>query len=181
MQDLHETSNEHLMARFQARLDGAAIDEIVSRFMTPALAVARRILPDAGLAEDAVQEALLRVVRNRRRYDPARPFSRWFYTIVRNVCRDMLRRQARHAELVRQAAAQVETGSETPGDDLPSAEGLLSQLPPGERNVLVLRVVSDMPFDEIGIALGISTEAAKKRAQRGLRRLRERRAATMEA
>lgn len=180
MQDLHETSNEHLMARFQACLDDAAINEIVSRFMAPALAVARRIVPDAGLAEDAVQEAFLRVVRNRRRYDPGRPFAHWFYAVLRNVGRDLLRRQARHAELVRQAAAQVETSRETPGDDLPSAKGLLSQLPPGERDVLLLRVVSDMPFEEIGIALGISNEAAKKRAQRGLRRLRRRCAAPME-
>jgi len=180
MQDLHETSNEHLMARFQACLDDAAIDEIVSRFMTPALAVARRIVPDAGLAEDAVQEAFLRVVRNHRRYDPGRPFAHWFYAILRNVCRDLLRRQVRHVELVQQVAAQSKAEIEPCTTDLPAAMDLLHGLPRGERDVLVLRVTSGMRFEEIGIALGISNEAAKKRAQRGLRRLRRRCAAPME-
>jgi len=180
MQDTRQTSNERLMARFQARLDADAMEEIVSRFTGPALAAAGRILSDPNLAEDAVQEAFLRVVQNHRRYDPGRSFAHWFYAIVRNVCRDTLRRQARQRDLVREAAAEIDGRREPPPDDLPSAEGLLSPLPPGERDVLILRVVTGMTFDEIGAALGISKEAAKKRGQRGLRRLRQRKAALTE-
>ncbi|KPJ74766.1 MAG: hypothetical protein AMK72_03575 [Planctomycetes bacterium SM23_25] len=180
MPDLHDTSSERLMARFQERLDAKAMEELASRFMGPALGVAQQILPDRGLAEDAVQEAFLRVVRNHRQYDPQRPFSHWFYAIVRNVCRDLLRRQARHVELVRQVAAQSKAEIEPGTTDLPAATDLLHGLPRGERDVLTLRVAGGMRFEEIGIALGISKEAAKKRAQRGLRRLRERRVAPLE-
>ena len=60
-----DTSSESLMARYQSRLDGAAFEEIVARFLAPALAVARQILTDRALAEDAVQEAFLRLVRRR--------------------------------------------------------------------------------------------------------------------
>jgi len=54
-----------------------------------------------------------------------------------------------------------------------SADDLLRRLPVGERDVLVLRVIEDLPFRDVAAALGISEEAAKKRAQRGLARLRE--------
>ena len=57
------TSHETLMARFQARLDADAFEQIVTFYINPALAVARQILLDDTLAEDAVQESFLRVIR----------------------------------------------------------------------------------------------------------------------
>lgn len=174
MRNMHHTSSERLMARFQQRLDAEAMEQLISRFMAPALRVAQQILSDPELAEDAAQETFLRIVRKHRQYDPGRPFAHWFYAILRNICRDLLRRQARHAEIVQQVAAQAKPECESPTDDLPDVTDLLGHLPKGEREVLALRILSGMRFEEIGIALGISKEAAKKRAQRGLRRLRER-------
>ena len=165
--------NERLMRRFQRTGDSEAFAEIVARCLPPAIAIARRILDDTSLAEDAVQEAFLRVVRRREAYVPPRPFTGWFYTILHNVCIDALRRQARQARLVQEAFARRPAMEERPGP-VPDALDLLAALPRAERDVLVLRVVQDLSFREIGSALGISQEAAKKRAQRGLKRLRER-------
>ena len=97
MRDQDGTSNEALMARFQARLDASAFERIVSRFLSPALAAAGQILSDAALAEDAVQETFLRLVRGREAYVATKPLASWFYAILRNVCTDMLRRRARQA------------------------------------------------------------------------------------
>ena len=49
---------------------------------------------------------------------------------------------------------------------------MLDVLARGERDVLELRIVHGLGFRDVGAALGISEEAAKKRAQRALRRLR---------
>jgi len=167
-------SDERLMARFRSRLDAAAFDEIVSRFMRPALAIAVRILSDVTAAEDAVQEAFLRVVRARDRYDPGKRFAPWFYAIVRHVSVDLSRRQARQREAVEDLAAQTPVGAGVPPPRGSAAADLLNGLPPGVRDVLVLRIIEGMPYRDVAAALGISEEAAKKRAQRGLRRLRER-------
>jgi len=172
MRDLDMTSCESLMRRFQDRLDAEAFDEIVRRFTAPALAAARQILSDPSLAEDAVQETFLRVVRGRRKYCPTKPFSSWFYAICRNVCTDMLRRQARQAKLVATAADCRPPASRAPWEGL-DVPDLLAKLPHGDRTVLTLRIVHGFSFRDVAAAVGISEEAAKKRAQRALRRLRE--------
>ena len=169
-----DTSSESLMARYQSRLDGAAFEEIVARFLAPALAVARQILTDRALAEDAVQEAFLRLVRRREQYVAPKPFSSWFYAILRNVCRDMLRRRARHKEMLERAA--VREAAAAPAVELLDTLDLLGGLPRKARAVLTLRIVHDMAFRDVAAALGISEAAAKKRAQRALRQLRKRRA-----
>jgi len=166
------------MARFQARLDSDAFEQIVSSYMSPALAVARQILSDHALAEDAVQESFLRVIRKRDQYIPGSPFSCWFYAIVRNVCVDMLRQQARQKQAIRNSQTCGERSrtianrkSQIANDKLEIPK-ILDMLPCGERDVLVLRIVHGLVFRDVAAALGISEEAAKKRAQRALRRLR---------
>ncbi|MCK4959259.1 MAG: sigma-70 family RNA polymerase sigma factor [Planctomycetes bacterium] len=162
------------MARFQRDLDTEAFQRIVSFHTGPALGVARQILSDHILAEDAVQEAFLRVVRNRHQYEPPKPFSCWFYSILRNVCIDMLRQRKRHIKAVEKiadwSAPTVVTSDRSLRFDV---RELLCTLPASEQAVLNLRIVHDMAFRDIAATISISTEAAKKRAQRALRRLRE--------
>lgn len=161
------------MARFIAELDSKAFDQIVARYLHPGLAVAKQYLQNSSLAEDAVQTALLRVIKQRHKYQPSRPFANWFYTILRNTCRDMLRYQSRQVRLVRQAATVRTSPTQyTPGGELETRD-LLAILPMISREVLELRILHALAFRDIATALGISEEAAKKRAQRGLRLLRE--------
>lgn len=160
------------MVRFQMRLDSRAFDGLVSAYMRPAVGVARQILSDRTLAEDAVQESFLRVVRKRHQYIPGSPFSCWFYAIVRNVCADMLRKRKRENRKIKEAAVVFEP--ERSRTDLPEVPELLNVLRRCDRDVLVLRIVHGLGFRDVAAALGISEEAAKKRAQRALRRLRNR-------
>ncbi|NOZ23233.1 MAG: sigma-70 family RNA polymerase sigma factor [Planctomycetes bacterium] len=160
------------MARYQDELDAEAFQEIVSRFLSPALAVAHQILSDRTLAEDAVQETFLRIVRRRERYIASRPFSNWFYAILRNVCKDILRHRARQRKLIEEVAIR-NLAQAQPSFDPPGGSELLARLPKEARVVLVLRIIHEMPFRDIAAALDISEEAAKKRAQRALQQLRK--------
>jgi RNA polymerase sigma-70 factor (ECF subfamily) len=171
--DTSLVSHEILMVRFQRRLDIKAFQRIVSEFSAPALAVAQRILSDAILAEDAVQETFLRVFRRRDQFKPTRPFSCWFYAILRNVCRDLLRQRLRHMQAMSQMAEWPAAPDRNPGGHLDVQEAL-DTLPVSEQTVLTFRIVHGLPFCDIAALMGISHEAAKKRAQRGLRRLRQR-------
>lgn len=170
MQYTHIPSHETLMARFQARLDSDAFEQIVSFYISTALVVAMQILLDDTLAEDAVQESFLRVIRKRDQYIPGSPFSCWFYAIVRNVCVDMMRKRTREKEILENAATMIEANKTR--TDLSEIPKLLDILTSRERDVLVLRIVHGLGFRDVAAALGISEEAAKKRAQRALKRLR---------
>jgi len=175
MPDYSSMPDEHLMVRFASRLDQAALDELAARYMRPAMAVAKRFLPDAALAEDAVQEAMLRLIRHRSAYEAGRPFAPWFYALVRHAAVDLARRRSRQREAVADLAARTPRGASVePAGPPADADDLLRHLPAGERDVLVLRIVEGLRLAEVAAALGISEEAAKKRAQRGLARLRER-------
>ncbi len=171
MKTTGDTTTEALMERFQRTGDAAAFETVVARCLPPAVGVARQLLGRPALAEDAVQEAMLRVLRCRESYDPSRPFRGWFFAILRNVCVDMLRRDAHQLRLTREAAERYRTASAAPQPDGGAAD-LLAVLPRRERDVLALRVLGELSFREVAEALGVSEEAAKKRAQRGLARLR---------
>ncbi len=163
------------MARFQRHDDAEAFDALAEEFISPALGVAMQMLKDRAAAEDAVQDAFLRVIRKRDQYDPARPFAPWFYSLLRNICRDKLRRRSREQTALEAEAAErdlvVVPDADAPEPDFPGLR-LLDQLGEKERAVLRLRIVHDMSFPDIAAALDISHAAAKKRGQRGLRRLR---------
>lgn len=159
------------MRRFCATFDEDAFDRLVSRHYPSACALARCLLGDVPSAEDAVQEAFVRVVRRRKTYDPALSFTPWFHTILRNVCRDVQRKRARQARHLHELAA---TASEPRG---PHRSGewldMLRALTAEDREVLALRLVQGLSFLEVADRLGCSVDAAKKRGQRALARLRE--------
>lgn len=170
--DRQEAMHDDLMARFQERLDETAFEQLIGDYTLPAAALAHQMLRDPSLAEDAVQEAFVRVIRKRRQYVSSHPFSHWFYAILRNICIDMLRKRKREKDAVRHLAPRIKcfVRNEPESDCM----ALLSTLPLHERAVLELRAIHSMTFEEIAVALDISQEAAKKRAQRGLRTLRKR-------
>lgn len=173
MCDSCATSHNILMARFQRSLNIEAFQQIVSHYSGPALGIAQKILSDHILAEDAVQEAFLRVVRCRHQYDTSKPFSLWFYTILRNICKDMLRQRTRHIKVIGEIADRLTPAIQNPTHIL-SVQDFLQILPASEQIVLTLRIIHDLPFRDIAAVVGITIEAAKKRAQRGLRTLRKR-------
>ena len=162
---------KHHMACFQRTLDESAFEAIFASLYRPALAVATQLLRDHSLAEDVEQTAFLKIISKRKTYNSRRQFEPWFYRILRNTCTDALRRKLTHKELTGQDYA-LDTAATT----APRVHGVaeaLEAVPADQRAVLELRIVHRMRFPQIAQALGITEEAAKKRAQRGLRLLRQ--------
>lgn len=160
------------MARYSRTLDHRAARELVRRYSGRALTIARSYLADSHACDDALQESFLRLVRERRRYRTGSPFAPWFYSVVRNVCRDALRRNRAYRTMRDEVAHEADT--RRPATPTPSTAGrLLAHLDPPDRRVIVLGVCAGFSMAEIAAATGCGVEAAKKRAQRALRKLRE--------
>jgi RNA polymerase sigma factor (sigma-70 family) len=143
--------------------------------------VAYRALGSLSEAEDAVQEAWLRL--NRIDAATVDNLGGWLTTVVSRVCLDMLRsRKSRREEPI---GAQVTEPSVVRGEGAdPEGEAVLADsvgvallvvldmLTPAERLAFVLHDLFGMPFDEIGSIVGRSPAAAKQLASRARRRVR---------
>ena len=134
------------------------------------LAVA--MLSDASLAEDAVQEALLKAWRKLHTFRAGCDVRPWFLTIVANQCRSL--RRGRWWSVQRMAEVTVAVSSEDPGSaERLDLEAALRRLPRQARLVLVLRYYLDLSFEDIAAVTGTSPTAAKSSTHRALARLRE--------
>ena len=158
--------------------DGAAFDALYGRYAPVAAGVARGMLGEAGLAEDAVQEAFLAVWRRAARYDPARgSVPSWLLTIVRHRALDDLQR--RHADrwVDDAAVAEVSEGSDTHELACQHAaaqvvRAALAQLPAAQRAALALAYGGGYSQAEIARAQGVPLGTVKGRVRLGLRTLR---------
>jgi len=168
--DRTEVSDEALMSEFVKTLENDAFDTLMMRHYSGACAFARNRLQDKESADDAVQEAFISVVRNRERYDAARSFSSWFYAILRNVCIDLYRKRTRYDDKICNLTQAVQSRVESRSCDC--AGELLEFLSAEDREMMVLRLVEGLSFAEIAELYGCSIDAAKKRCQRTLKRLR---------
>src|SRR5215831_2542563 len=142
-------------------------------------AVAYRMLGSATEADDAVQEAWLRL--NRSNTSEIANFGGWLTTVVSRVCLDMLRSRRSRGEQPLDAEV-VEPIADTKSD--PEQEALLADsvgvallvvldtLSPAERVAFVLHDVFDLPFDEIAPIVDRTPDAARQLASRARRRVR---------
>lgn len=140
--------------------------------------VAYRMLGSTSDAEDAVQEAWLRLSRS----DAAAidNLNAWLTTVVARVCLDMLRsRRSRREEPLPPVETDNRPDPRDPEADLAMADSVglamlvvLETLPPPERIAFVLHDMFDLPFEQISPIVGKSVVATRQLASRARRRVK---------
>src|SRR5256886_11295795 len=152
-------------------------------YRTRLRAVAYRMLGSMSEADDAVQEAWLRLSRSDR--SDVENLGGWLTTVVARVCLDMLRsRESRREEsLDAHAPESLAAHEDASGAEhqalLADSVGLallvvLETLPPAERVAFVLHDMFDLAFDEIAPIVGRTPVAARQLASRAAAGCRER-------
>jgi RNA polymerase sigma-70 factor (ECF subfamily) len=164
-------SDELIMRRFCASLDEQVFQILAVRYYDRARWVAQARLGSESLAQDAVQETFIRIVRHRKRYDHSKPFSQWFYTVLRNVCTDFYRKEARHQQALN-TLAEIGPVSDQHEPARTRVRELVAALPLGDAELLRIRYLDGLSYQEISQRLNCSLAAAKKRVQRLLKRLK---------
>jgi RNA polymerase sigma-70 factor (ECF subfamily) len=144
--------------------------------------VTRRIAGPTRDADDATQEALIKIVRSLPKFDGRSSFGTWAYRIATNAALDELRKRKRRPTLhsVRDGESNdttfepVDEMSErritSIADRLALDEGLAA-LPDDFRSAVVLRDVGDLDYAEIAEVLDIPVGTVKSRIARGRRML----------
>lgn len=134
------------------------------------LRFARRLIPDAGEAEDALQTALLRMTSHWPKDDPE--------AYVRAALLNLAKDRARRRHLVAVPTQELLDGVETDVDyaDALAAQArldaVLAVLPPRQRITVVLRVLEGLSESETAVAMGCSPGTVKSNLARGLDKAR---------
>ena len=167
--------DEQLMMR-AAKGDMDAFEELVERHQQTALNVAYRFLGDRDLAQDAAQDAFLKVLAAASRYRPSARFRTYLYGVIWHLCVDVYRkRRDRPLEgaPVREDPAAGPVRSAEEAERAALVREAVQELPPRQRMALVLKHFEGMSYEEIGHALECSPTAVDALLVRAKRRLQE--------
>ena len=162
-----------------ARSDEQALAELYDRFGRVAYGLARRILRDESLAEDAVQDAFLTAWRRADTFMPERAkASTWLLTLVHRRAVDLVRREERRrAEPIDDTAEAPAAGTAEEvvwlRFERERVQAALRQLPDQQREALELAYYGGFTQSELAERLGQPIGTIKSRMFSGLGRLRD--------
>ncbi len=180
------------VARLQAR-DETAFNELVELYQRRVFALVFRMLGRRAEAEEVTQEAFVQVFRAIDRFRGDAKLSTWLFRVAVNLCKNRMKYNARrasagqtdldsvaeHTQLNR--AEGVSVGSVARPDELAEGKQLevivkiaINQLEPEFRQLVILRDVEDLSYEEIADVTGLPRGTVKSRIHRGRSQLRAR-------
>ena len=168
--------DRQLLGRYLADGSEDAFRELMRRHMAMVYSAALRQVRDPQLAQDVTQVVFTNLARKARSIPTGTVLAGWLHRDTRYTALDLLRSESRRTRREQQAAAMNVPDSEPApnwAQIRPLLDEVLDQLRPEDRDALLLRYFQERNFAEVGTALGASSEAARKRVDRALDRLRE--------
>ncbi len=160
-----ETSRvyDELLVTLARSGDRRAAERLARRWTPRLLRSARRMLGDAELARDAVQDAWAGICRGWRGLNDPAAFPAWAFGILHNKCRDQIRRnqtlRAREAEL----EAAPEPAIAARGEDAAAIAQAISRLSYDHRTAATLFFGEGLSLAEIACATGVPEGTVKSR------------------
>lgn len=165
--------------------DHEAFAELVKRHETQVYNLCLRMSGNSEDARDLSQEAFLKAWRGLRFYQFESAFSTWLYRLTSNVCIDFLRSRKRRPSVSltvdeeETVEMEVEDSSPTPEEQVLHREQqyavakAMEQLEDEFRQVLTLRVIHDLPYEEIAEIMDMKVGTVKSRLARARMKLKK--------
>ncbi|MFP4379706.1 MAG: sigma-70 family RNA polymerase sigma factor [Candidatus Sumerlaeia bacterium] len=178
------------LVRSCAEGDEQAFESLVEIYQHKVYGLAWQLLKDADEAEDIAQEVFISCYRNIGNFRMESKFSTWLYRITVNTVKNrwkyhQRRKKKRHVSMD-EPLSEDDDRTLDPADTRPNprqeAEGqeisvrlhdALDALPLEQREVMVMRFMQDMQYEEIADALDLSLGTVKSRINRARKRVRE--------
>ena len=165
--------------------DVNAFEKLVTEYEKAVYAIAQRMTGNPEDAADMTQETFIKAYNSLQSFRGDSKFSVWLYRIASNVCLDFLRSRSRKPTV--SLSVEDDEGEETEldiADESQSPELLLERgltrdavrrglnaLPPDYRQILLLREIQGLSYEEIASALGIDLGTVKSRIFRARKKL----------
>jgi RNA polymerase sigma-70 factor (ECF subfamily) len=174
-------TDEELMLAYGAG-DATAFEELYTKHRGPLFRFMLRQVREHGTAEELFQDVWYKVIGARERYRPEAKFSTWLFQIAHNRLTDHWRAQSHRPPVPEDAMARAEREPDphTPDRQLSAFEErrrlqlALEELPPDQRETVLLRLEQDLSLEEIGAITGVGRETVKSRLRYAMDKLRQR-------
>jgi RNA polymerase sigma-70 factor (ECF subfamily) len=172
--------------------DENAFDKLVIKYKDRVFNLCYRFLENYEEADDATQEAFVRVYSGLKHFRFASAFSTWLYRIAVNICKNKflsleyrLKRKTMHLEVARDDPEQdtgvleIKDNSLSPDREVERRERekiieeAIASLPEQQRLVVVLRDIQGLSYEEIAKITGYNLGTVKSKLSRGRLSLRE--------
>lgn len=167
------SDNELVKQTINGSMDAFGI--IVKRYQKPLHSLSMRYVHDSCIAEDIVQESLMKAFEKISSFQFRSAFKSWLYRIVINTAKNSLRSMKPTVEIDK-VSIQVENQCEGHLVDkqlLLRAQALIKHLPDKQKKAVQMRVFKDMSFKEVAHKMDCPYDTAKANYRHGLIKLRE--------
>ncbi len=174
---------EALLIKRAQKGDAAALEALLMLYEKRVYNIAYRYMGNEADAYDMAQEALIKLYRGVRSFKGQSAFSSWVYRLTVNTCLDGLRKRRKtpmSLDLALENGVMFEAGEGTAPEacalsieNAADIQRAICTLSDGHKEVVVLRDINGLTYEEIAYSLGISVGTVKSRLNRGRQRLKE--------
>ncbi len=184
--ELKDLTDEELIEEFQKNNTIEAYEILVKRFKDPLMNYVYRFVGNKDVSSDIVQDTMIKFYLNKDSYKSFAKFSTWIYTIAGNLARNELKRRKRRKIFSLnnnnddEQNIQIEDKSFLSPDRATDSaisheiiQKALQKVKPVYREVVVLRDVQGLSYEEIAEVTGLSIGTVKSRINRGRKQLQK--------
>ncbi len=171
----HETTDLELLGEFTSSNSQDAFASITRRYVDLVYSAALRRVRDRHLAEDVTQAVFIILAKRAHGFNDRILLPGWLHRATRYAAANAMRiesRRKQHERVAAENASLVNETSDRWNEVDPLLDSALDRLNGSDRTAIVLRFYQDKSVEQTATILGISTEAAKKRVQRAIQKLR---------
>jgi RNA polymerase sigma factor (sigma-70 family) len=170
-------TDQQLLRNYAESKSDAAFSELVRRHVDLVYSAALRMVRDSHAAKDVTQEVFVALAKNARQLSSHPVLAGWLHQTTRNLAANAVRASARRGIREQEAATMSEILASQADADweliAPQLDDALSELSKDERDAILLRYFQRKSAQEMAETLGISAEAAQKRLNRAVEKMRD--------
>ena len=174
---MNDSTDQKLLREYAERRSETAFTELVRRHVDLVHSAAFRMTGQAPAAQDVSQAVFLALAQNAARLVDHPVLSGWLHCTARNLAAKSVRAAVRRQHHEQEAATVnqlLSANTEPPWADIaPHLDAALGELDDPERDAIMLRYFEKKSAPEMAAQIGISAEAAQKRVNRAVERLRQ--------
>lgn len=169
-------TDQQLLRAYVSHRSEAAFTELVHRYIDLVYSTSRRLLGDAFRAEDVTQATFMALAQNAKSLANRAVLSGWLHTTAHHLAIKTIRTDARRQQREKEAVTMNESAHAPTAvswqEIAPHLDALIGELAESERDAILLRYFEKKSAAEMAATLGISADAAQKRVNRAVEKLR---------